>query len=156
MACSWYDPFSYGDCAGQVAKSVAGDAFESIARSFGHAAQDATSWLWKQLGTATAVSLGGAGFAGFSNGIALLTRREESMIAVSNFIGLPLLFFSSILIARDLIPTGCACSRSPTRRLSSLARLIARRASHVLPTTSSQASAADIRSASRRSLHLCR
>ena len=46
----------------------------------------------------------GAGFAGFSNGIALLTRREESMIAVANFIGLPLLFFSSILIARDLIP----------------------------------------------------
>jgi ABC-2 type transport system permease protein len=46
----------------------------------------------------------GAGFAGFSNGVALLTRREESMIAVSNFISLPLLFFSSILIARDLIP----------------------------------------------------
>jgi len=46
----------------------------------------------------------GAGFAGFSNGIALLTRREESMIAVANFIGLPLLFFSSILIARTLIP----------------------------------------------------
>jgi ABC-2 type transport system permease protein len=46
----------------------------------------------------------GAGFAGFSNGIALLTRREESMIAVANFIGLPLLFFSSILIARNLIP----------------------------------------------------
>lgn len=45
-----------------------------------------------------------AGFSGFSNGIALLTRREESMIAVANFIGLPLLFFSSILIARDLIP----------------------------------------------------
>lgn len=63
MACSWYDPFSYGDCAGQVAKSVAGDAFESIARSFGHAAADATSWLWKQLGAATAVRLGGAGFA---------------------------------------------------------------------------------------------
>ena len=46
----------------------------------------------------------GAGFAGFSNGIALLTRREESMIAVANFIGLPLLFFSSILIASTLIP----------------------------------------------------
>ncbi len=46
----------------------------------------------------------GAGLAGFSNGIALLTRREESMIAVANFISLPLLFFSSILIARSLIP----------------------------------------------------
>ena len=41
-----------------------------------------------------AAGLIGAGFAGFSNGIALLTRREESMIAVANFIGLPLLFFS--------------------------------------------------------------
>jgi len=47
----------------------------------------------------------GAGFAGFSNGVALLTRREESMIAVANFISLPLLFFSSILIAKSLIPS---------------------------------------------------
>ena len=45
-----------------------------------------------------------AGFAGISTGIALLTRKEATMIAVANFIGLPLLFFSSILIARSLIP----------------------------------------------------
>jgi ABC-2 type transport system permease protein len=45
-----------------------------------------------------------AGFAGISCGIALLTRREATMIAIANFIGLPLLFFSSILIARALIP----------------------------------------------------
>jgi ABC-2 type transport system permease protein len=45
-----------------------------------------------------------AGFSGISNGIALLTRQEATMIAVANFIGLPLLFFSSILIARSLIP----------------------------------------------------
>jgi ABC-2 type transport system permease protein len=45
-----------------------------------------------------------AGFAGISTGIALLARQEATMIAVANFIGLPLLFFSSILIARDLIP----------------------------------------------------
>jgi ABC-2 type transport system permease protein len=44
------------------------------------------------------------GFSGISNGIALLTRQEASMIAVANFIGLPLLFFSSILIAASLIP----------------------------------------------------
>jgi ABC-2 type transport system permease protein len=44
------------------------------------------------------------GFAGMSNGIALLTRQEATMIAVANFIGLPLLFFSSILIASSLIP----------------------------------------------------
>ena len=43
-------------------------------------------------------------FAGMSQGIALFARREETMIAVSNFIGLPLLFLSSSLIARDLMP----------------------------------------------------
>lgn len=46
-----------------------------------------------------------AGFSGISNGIALLTRQEATMIAVANFIGLPLLFFSSILIAANLIPS---------------------------------------------------
>jgi ABC-2 type transport system permease protein len=45
-----------------------------------------------------------AGFAGLSHGIALLTRQEASMIAIAQFIGLPLLFFSSLLIARDLSP----------------------------------------------------
>jgi len=51
-----------------------------------------------------AAGLVAAGFSGISNGIALLTRQEATMIAVANFIGLPLLFFSSILIARSLIP----------------------------------------------------
>jgi ABC-2 type transport system permease protein len=46
-----------------------------------------------------------AGFAGLSHGIALLTRQEASMIAIAQFIGLPLLFFSSLLIARELIPS---------------------------------------------------
>jgi ABC-2 type transport system permease protein len=46
-----------------------------------------------------------AGFAGFSHGLALLTRQEASMIAIAQFIGLPLLFFSSLLIARELIPS---------------------------------------------------
>jgi ABC-2 type transport system permease protein len=39
-----------------------------------------------------------------STGIALLTRKEATMIAVANFIGLPLMFFSSLLIAANLIP----------------------------------------------------
>ena len=46
-----------------------------------------------------------AGFAGLSHGIALRTRQEATMIAVAQFIGLPLLFFSSLLIARALIPS---------------------------------------------------
>jgi ABC-2 type transport system permease protein len=43
-------------------------------------------------------------FSGISNGIALFARREETMIAVSNFIALPLMFLSSTLIAFALMP----------------------------------------------------
>ena len=43
-------------------------------------------------------------FAGISQAIALLTRREATMIAVANFIGLPLLFLSSTMIARPQMP----------------------------------------------------
>jgi ABC-2 type transport system permease protein len=43
-------------------------------------------------------------FAGISQAIALLTRREATMIAIANFIGLPLLFLSSTMIARAQMP----------------------------------------------------
>jgi ABC-2 type transport system permease protein len=43
-------------------------------------------------------------FAGISQAIALLTRRQATMIAVANFIGLPLLFLSSTMIARSQMP----------------------------------------------------
>lgn len=43
-------------------------------------------------------------FAGFSNGVALLLRREASMIATANFVGLPLMFLSSILVSVALMP----------------------------------------------------
>ncbi|HVS84107.1 MAG TPA: ABC transporter permease [Gaiellaceae bacterium] len=43
-------------------------------------------------------------FAGFSNGIALLLRREASMIATANFVGMPLMFLSSILVTTALMP----------------------------------------------------
>ena len=46
-----------------------------------------------------------AGFSGVSQGVALLTRREATMIAVANFIGLPLMFFSAMLIDRSLMPS---------------------------------------------------
>jgi ABC-2 type transport system permease protein len=45
-----------------------------------------------------------AAFAGISQGIALVTRREATMIAVANFIGLPLLFVSTTLLARAQMP----------------------------------------------------
>jgi ABC-2 type transport system permease protein len=43
-------------------------------------------------------------FAGFSHGIALLVRKEASMIATSNFFSLPLMFLSSILITTATMP----------------------------------------------------
>jgi ABC-2 type transport system permease protein len=52
---------------------------------------------------ATAALLCGV-FAGFSHGIALLMRREASMIAAANFVGMPLMFLSSILVSIALMP----------------------------------------------------
>lgn len=46
----------------------------------------------------------GASFSAVSNGIALLARREETLIAVVNFFGLPLVFLSTAFIAADLMP----------------------------------------------------
>ncbi|MDX6480261.1 MAG: type transport system permease protein, partial [Gaiellaceae bacterium] len=43
-------------------------------------------------------------FAGFSNGLALIFRRPESMIATANMVGLPLMFLSSILLTFALMP----------------------------------------------------
>jgi ABC-2 type transport system permease protein len=43
-------------------------------------------------------------FAGFSHGIALLVRKEASMIAAANFVGLPLMFLSAILIPQRRMP----------------------------------------------------
>jgi len=62
MGCEWYNPATYGQCAGDVAKSAAGDAFHAIAESFGQAADHAVNWLWVQMTAATAVHLGGRGF----------------------------------------------------------------------------------------------
>jgi hypothetical protein len=80
-SCEWYDPFSYGNCAANVAKSAAGDAFHSIAESFGSAADDAINWLWSQMDSATAVHLGGKGF-GLEVGI---TGAIAGAIAVGLF-----------------------------------------------------------------------
>jgi ABC-2 type transport system permease protein len=44
-------------------------------------------------------------FAGFSHGIALLVRKEASMIATANFVGLPLMFLSAILIPPRQMPS---------------------------------------------------
>jgi len=51
-----------------------------------------------------AAALVSSAFAGLSQAIALLTRKEATMIALANFIGLPLLFLSSTLISIRQIP----------------------------------------------------
>jgi ABC-2 type transport system permease protein len=53
--------------------------------------------------TVCAVLLGTA-IGALSNAIALLSRREETMIAVSNFVLLPLVFLSSVFMAQALMP----------------------------------------------------
>ena len=51
-----------------------------------------------------AAGLVASAFAGLSQAIALLTRKEATMIALANFIGLPLLFLSTTLISIRQIP----------------------------------------------------
>jgi ABC-2 type transport system permease protein len=49
-------------------------------------------------------SLLGAAFASFSNGLALVARRQELVIAVMNFTVLPMTFLSSMIMSRNLMP----------------------------------------------------
>jgi len=51
-----------------------------------------------------AAALLGAAFASFSNALALLTRRQELVIAVMNFIVLPTTFMSSMMMSGSLMP----------------------------------------------------
>ena len=44
------------------------------------------------------------GFGSLSNGLALVLRREESVIAASNFVLLPLTFLSSAFLQQNLAP----------------------------------------------------
>lgn len=46
----------------------------------------------------------GSSFGALSNGLALLARKEETLIAVMNFLLLPLTFLSSAFMQRDLMP----------------------------------------------------
>jgi len=46
----------------------------------------------------------GCAFAGISHAFALTMRREETVIAMANFIGLPLMFLSTMLISASAMP----------------------------------------------------
>ena len=51
-----------------------------------------------------AAALLGAAFGAASNGLALLTRKQETLISVINFFTLPLFFLSATLISVELMP----------------------------------------------------
>jgi ABC-2 type transport system permease protein len=51
-----------------------------------------------------AAALLGAAFASFSNALALLARRQELVIAVMNFTILPMMFLSSMIMSRNVMP----------------------------------------------------
>ena len=57
------------------------------------------------VGVLLAAALVTAGFTAMSTGVALLARREETMIAVINFFGLPLAFLSATFMSAQLMPT---------------------------------------------------
>lgn len=46
----------------------------------------------------------GVGIGALSNAIAILSRREETMVAASNFVLLPLTFLSSVFMSQALMP----------------------------------------------------
>jgi ABC-2 type transport system permease protein len=57
------------------------------------------------LAVLVAASLLGAAFAGLSSAIALLTRRQELIIAATNFMLLPMIYLSTMIMSRPLMPT---------------------------------------------------
>jgi len=50
------------------------------------------------------LSLLGLGFAAFSNGLALLLKRQENVMAVTNLLTMPLMFLSSLMMPPFLLP----------------------------------------------------
>ena len=88
-------------------------------------------------------------FAGISQAIALLTRRESTMIAVANFIGLPLLFLSTTMLAQAQMPhwMQIAARFNPVNWGVHAARAV------VLPGTSGARSASTCCSCSRSPRH---
>ena len=88
MACS-VTPLSWGGCLssllGKAASSAAGSAFTAVANYFADAAKSATAWLWNAMGQASAVQLGGPGWAtdlGITVGLALVVGTGLFLVQV--------------------------------------------------------------------------
>jgi ABC-2 type transport system permease protein len=54
--------------------------------------------------TVAAAMLVGTAFGSLSNAVALLTRQQEALIGISQFVSLPLTFMSSIMIDPKVAP----------------------------------------------------
>lgn len=50
------------------------------------------------------LALLGLGFSAFSNGLALLLKRQENVMAVTNLLTMPLMFLSSLMMPAALLP----------------------------------------------------
>lgn len=50
------------------------------------------------------LALLGLGFSAFSNGLALLLKRQENVMAVTNMLTMPLMFLSSLMMPAALLP----------------------------------------------------
>jgi ABC-2 type transport system permease protein len=50
------------------------------------------------------LALLGLGFSAFSNGLALLLKRQENVMAVTNLLTMPLMFMSSLMMPAALLP----------------------------------------------------
>ena len=107
MSCAPWDPTG---CASDIAKSVAGDAFSSIAHDFGTAAAGAIDWLWSQIQSATAVSLQGRGFD-LDIGIGILRK-----INAPKRLAVPVLVHIDY---DERIPGACDTAQARVRRLAS-------------------------------------
>jgi len=57
------------------------------------------------------VALLGVGFAAFSNGLVLLLRRQETVMTVTNFFTMPLMFLSSMMMPGSLLPSWLNAAR---------------------------------------------
>jgi hypothetical protein len=61
--CNSLNPIcAIADSIGSLGSSVTSSVFSSVASAFGNTADSAINWLWQQLSTSTAISLGGPNF----------------------------------------------------------------------------------------------
>ena len=65
---------------------------------------DIATGVYGVLLTIALVCLLGLGFSAFSNGLALLLKRPEPLIAIINFVALPMVFLSSMMMPPGLLP----------------------------------------------------